>query len=185
MISPIARDPLAEDTLAPRGGSAPEEEGSAWVWLALLPVGFLTLTGLGLVLIGLFVVSSATSRIDAAQTQADRSREQLYAVLEAEHAVIDQLARAGADRAKVEHAYASLTQPRAEPARIQAANQLVEFLVAEAAHRSDPGSANDGAIGRIKDARDVWVERSEAWELAADTLSGRLVVSVGLAPTPP
>ncbi|MEQ1508714.1 MAG: hypothetical protein ABMB14_41185, partial [Myxococcota bacterium] len=143
--------------------------------------------GLIVVLPAAVFLQTATTRLDASEISVQRSRAQLYAVLDAERGVVEQLGRLGADRDRLESAYLTLLAPGPEPERSHRADALVELLVAERTRSGaevGAGGSVGGRVDRIVAARDQYETAARDWYQQGQTTAGSIAITLGIADAP-
>lgn len=178
-----------ERKVAPPVVVEPEDPPSRLVNWVLLPVAVVVAGMMCVALVVVMVAGMGMSSLSDAADATTSSQIELYRVLNEERRLVDELGMLGADRTRLEEAYVAYMEEEAEPARIGAALTLVTAVDEQAKDRLDSsGTELAEVLHHVREVRAAHLEYVGAlheWREAAVAPTGRLLITIGLGPSPP
>lgn len=162
---------------------APKDPGAA-ATVRILVLGAALLVAI----VGTFTLWSGIRSVQTARVTAEQAGENLTAVVEAEAAVVNDLAVRGADRALLESHFYAYREARGS-ARHAAAEEFARVLLEQAARAGiDPQApVQDNTtrrVGQIAEARASYLSRRADWGDASRGFPGVVPVMFGIAAGP-
>ena len=139
------------------------------------------------------VLGGSAKEVRQAQSLATNNRSALYATLEHESRVVEDLVALGGNRTQLSGMYFAFTDTVDEPDRIDAAMRFIGAIEDAIPEAKSSGNASSnlhklhmaqGRLEKIREARRVYVEAMIAWEEVADTPQGRTAIQFGAAEQP-